>query len=71
MSTPTLVMNDVRVRGTAALKRELGNAGMVQFLQQFEKGRGDYSKDRHKVLDKFSIDDIMTAIKAKRRKMAK
>ena len=68
MSTPTLVMSDVRVRGIAALKRELGNAGMVQFLQQFEKGRGDYSKDRHKVLDRFDVDAIMAAIKAKRRK---
>ncbi|MEI6218515.1 MAG: hypothetical protein WCP86_06420 [bacterium] len=71
MKTPTLVLSDVRTRGVAALRRELGNAGMVLFLQQFDKGRGDYTKERHKILDKFDIDAIMTAIKAQRRKIAK
>jgi len=71
MKTPTLVLSDVRTRGVAALRRELGNAGMVQFLQQFGKGHGDYTKERHKILDKFDIDAIMAAIKAQRRKSAK
>ena len=67
MSTPTLVMSDVRERGFAALQRELGSAGMVQFIQQFRRGRGDYSKDRHKWLDKLTVSDIDAAIKEYRR----
>jgi len=67
MKTPTLVLSDVRTRGVAALRRELGNAGMVQFLQQYEKGHGDYTRERHKILDKFDVDAIMAAIKRMRR----
>lgn len=68
MNTPTLVLNEVRERGFAALQRELGSAGLVQFIQQFRKGRGDYSRDRHKWLDKWTVADIHAAIKDQRRK---
>jgi len=63
MKTHTLVMEDVKMRGMKALTRELGAAGMAQFMQQFAKGYGDYSKDRHRILDKFTVDDIFDAIK--------
>lgn len=63
MKTHTLAMEDVKLRGMKALTRELGAAGMAQFMQQFAKGYGDYSKDRHRILDKFSVDDIFAAIK--------
>jgi len=66
MKTQTLVMADVKVRGMKALTRELGAAGMVQFMQQFGKGHGDYSKDRHRVLDKFTVNDIFDAIEQKK-----
>jgi hypothetical protein len=66
MKTLTLEMEDVKIRGMKALRRELGAAGMVQFMQQFAKGYGDYSKDRHRILDKFTVDDIFDAISQKR-----
>lgn len=62
----TLIANDIKAKGMRALARELGAAGMAQFMQQFNRGRGDYSKDRHKILDKLTVDDIFAAIKAKR-----
>jgi hypothetical protein len=68
MNTQTLVPDKVRERGIKALRRELGAAGMAQFIQQFRGGSGDYSKERHKVLDKFSVDDIFHAIRKQRRK---
>ncbi len=37
----------IRNAGLEALERELGVVGMVRFLQQFEKGSGDYTKDRY------------------------
>lgn len=67
MKTYTLAMGEVRERGMRALKRELGAAGMAQFLQQFQKGRGDYTKERHALLDKFTVDDIFAAIGGRRR----
>lgn len=66
MKTQTLALEEIRIRGMQALKRELGAAGMAQFMQQFAKGHGDYSKERHKILDKFTVDDIFDGIKRKR-----
>lgn len=41
----------VRIAGLEALKRELGVIGAVRFLQQYDSGYGDYSKE------KYSIDE--------------
>jgi hypothetical protein len=57
-----------RIKGARVLTRELGAAGMVQFMQQFTSGRGDYSKERHKLLDTLTVDDIVDGIRRKRAK---
>ncbi len=67
MSTQTLEPYRVKKRGMEALTRELGAAGMVQFMQQFSSGHGDYAKDRRKVLDGFSVDDVWNEIKTKQK----
>jgi len=36
----------IRLRGLAALRKELGRAGLVRFLQHFEPGSGDYTCQR-------------------------
>ena len=54
----TLTLDQIRTKGLAALRRELGPAGMIRFLQQFETGRGDYARERHAWVDKTSLDDI-------------
>lgn len=56
----------IRSAGLAALSRELGMVGMIRFMQQFEMGQGDYSKDRHKWLDQYSVDDITKIIQEKK-----
>ena len=68
MSVQTLEPDKVRVRGMKALVRELGPAGMVQFMQQFRSGRGDYTKDRHRILDKFTVDELLAGMRSKRQK---
>lgn len=62
MSTQTITLEQLRVRGIDALNRELGSLGMVRFLQQFEMGHGDYSKERHEMLDALSLDDAKKGI---------
>jgi len=37
----------IRTAGLAALKRELGPAGMIRFLQQFDRGSGDSQLVHH------------------------
>jgi hypothetical protein len=35
-------------------------------MQQFEMGQGDYSKDRHQWLDKYTVDDIAQMVREKK-----
>lgn len=44
-------LNDIRRDGLEALRKQLGRAGMIRFLQQFETGAGDYAIDRHTWVD--------------------
>jgi hypothetical protein len=66
-------LDEIRRRGLEALRQELGRAGMVRFLQQFETGSGDYSRERHAWVDGTSLDELRAQIsrpatrKAKRR----
>ena len=49
----------IRKMGIEVLARELGHVAMIRFLQQYEIGVGDYSKERHQWLDHITIDDIV------------
>ncbi len=73
MSVRTLAPDKVKRRGMEALTRELGAAGMIQFMQQFSSGYGDYSKDRRRLLGRMSVDDIWGEVKngAKQSKVMK
>lgn len=66
MNAQTMTPQQIRVAGMAALSRELGLVGMIRFMQQFELGQGDYSKDRHQWLDKFTVDDIAKLAREKK-----
>jgi hypothetical protein len=61
MSTSPWNLDQIRRRGIDALARELGPVGMVRFLQQFETGKGDYTRERHQWLPQdvqTIVDDI-------------
>ncbi len=53
----------IRQAGIEILNRELGPVAMIRFLQQYERGYGDYSKERHEWIDKISVSDIVEQIK--------
>jgi hypothetical protein len=48
----------IRIAGLTALKRELGVAGTIRFLQQFNNGAGDWAKERHEWVDRTTLDEI-------------
>lgn len=50
------------------LIREMGVVDTLRFLSQFRTGGGDYTKERGKWLDDLSLDEIVSEIKATRRK---
>ncbi|MHA1156494.1 MAG: hypothetical protein ACTSQK_10340 [Candidatus Heimdallarchaeota archaeon] len=58
-------LNELRKAGIEVLKRELGVTDMIRFLQMFEKGEGDYTKERKEWLKELSIEEIAKEIKEK------
>jgi hypothetical protein len=57
----------IRIAGLHALHEALGLVGMIRFLQQYETGHGDYSRDRHAWLDRWTLDDIRQELNVQRR----
>lgn len=66
MNVQSMTPQQIRAAGMKALARELGLVGMIRFMQQFELGQGDYSKDRHQWLDEYTVDDIAGMVQEKR-----
>lgn len=66
MNAQTMSLEQIRIAGMEALARELGIVGMIRFMQQFETGHGDYSKDRHQWLDDQDLDTIVKRIQERR-----
>ncbi len=62
MSTGTVTLEQIRREGLKALERQLGPDGMIRFLQQFETGWGDYTKERHKWLKETSVEVLAEKI---------
>jgi hypothetical protein len=56
----------IRRAGLEAVAKKLGPLGMVRFLQQFETGLGDYTRERTQWLKDMDIHEIVTEIKKKR-----
>ena len=66
MSTLTMSPAGIRKAGLEAVAKKLGPLGMVRFLQQFETGRGDYTKERDQWLSDMTIQEIISEIRKKR-----
>jgi hypothetical protein len=50
-------------KGFQALVDALGYVDAVRFIRQFDKGSGDYTKERHQWLDSLTMDEIIADIK--------
>lgn len=60
-----MTLNEIKKTGIEALYDKLGPVGMIRFLQLYDKGSGDYTKERHEWLDKLVHEDIVTQLKKK------
>ncbi len=67
MSTKALSPLDIRKLGLDALAKALGPVGMARFLQQFESGKGDYTKERMRWLKERDVKTVVKEIKSKRK----
>ena len=68
IDTSKMTLEQIRKAGIEALTRELGPVGMIRFMQQFDMGSGDYTKERHKLFEGMDIDTIVEKIKQQRTK---
>jgi len=58
-----LTSEQIRRKGIKILAKNLGPVDMVRFLQQFDLGTGDYSRDRHAWLDELTIEEIAKGLR--------
>lgn len=62
MDTTSMTADEIRRVALEILERELGPAATIRFLQQFEKGGGDYTRDRNDWLGTPSVQEIADGI---------
>lgn len=67
MSTHTWSPSTIRKLGLDALAKALGPIGMVRFLQQFDPGAGDYTKERGQWLENIDVKTAVEQIKDRRK----
>jgi len=67
MSIQTLDPIAIRKIGLEALAKALGPVGMVRFLQQYEGGIGNYTKERQEGLKDYTVKGIVKKIKSRRK----
>ncbi len=55
---------EIQQAGLIALAQELGPVGFIRFMQQYELGKGDYTADRRRWLDRLTVDDVLELVQA-------
>ena len=66
MKEKTMTLPEIRRAGLDALCKRLGPAGMIRFLQLYDKGSGDYTKDRLSWLNDLTVEQIVEDIQKRR-----
>ena len=64
--TPIRPASEVSRIGFAALCDRLGRADAIRFLQQYDLGQGDYTKERTGLIEGDTVSSLMEEIKASR-----
>ena len=63
MSTARSYMTEHEIQQQAlqALRNSLGVAGLIRFLQQYDKGHGNYTLDRQEWQKEYTVDSLFEA----------
>lgn len=61
-----MTLNEIRKAGIEALTEKLGPLGMIKFIQQYEKGSGDYTKEHQELKKNLTHESIIKEIKKKK-----
>ena len=63
-------LSEIREVGLAVLAKTLGPADTIRFVQQYDRGHGDYTAERDRLLGRLTVDELVKSIE-QRRKAAK
>jgi hypothetical protein len=66
MNTQELTQEQIRIIGLEAIARELGATGLIRFLQIYEQGGGNYTRERADILPKQTATQIAERIRESR-----
>jgi len=58
--------HEIQKLGIEALRKDIGVVGLIRFMQQFDKGHGDYVNDRQDWQKDYTVDTLLEAIKKKK-----
>ena len=70
MSAEIRPLSEISEKAQEILIREMGIVDTFRFLNQFNRGSGNYTREREQWLHDLSLDDITSAIKADRARRA-
>jgi hypothetical protein len=57
----------IRKIGIEALTKKLGPVGMVYFIQQFDRGQGDYTSERERLLSGITMEEVLSELEDMRK----
>jgi hypothetical protein len=63
MSTSIRSPEEIRHLGLTALAHSLGSADTLRFLQQFDRGQGDYTKDRDEIIGHAHLQEVIEELR--------
>lgn len=58
-----LTEQEIQRQALQALRNSLGVVGLIRFMQQYDKGHGNYTLDRQTWQQSYSVDSLFAAIK--------
>ncbi|BBO16848.1 conserved hypothetical protein [Candidatus Brocadia pituitae] len=58
---------EIKTMRWKALVKELGYTGATKFILLYEKGEGDYTKERKELFKDVTIEDIIREIKERKK----
>lgn len=67
MTTTTMPLTEITRSAIHVLCRELGVVNTARFLNQFNLGYGDYTRERDELLANMTVDEIVADIYRTRR----
>jgi hypothetical protein len=62
IKTRLMTENEIRRAGIAALAQAMGPTGAIRFLRQFDKGHGDYTAERARLLGNPGIEEVIRGL---------